>query len=271
MSVAKFVRTSVAVIGVLIMAKMAPAADLYGGGYKDQYNGGYRDRYGGGGYKDEPFYVPAPNWTGFYLGGNVGGSWASIEGASNLVFLGATPGSILVDRSIDSSGIFGGLQGGYNFQAGNFLYGIEADLGGFDVSGTRTFVDTTTPLRSLQVTGNGGWYGDITGRGGFVVNNALIYGKAGFAFFTGSVSVTDGFDNIRQNSGTFTGWTAGAGVEYMFNPRWTMKVEYLHFDFNSNNFDCCFSNSTSLDNRLTVNTVKVGFNYLFNWTGGPLY
>ena len=67
MSVAKFVRTSVAVIGVLIMAKMAPAADLYGGGYKDQYNGGYRDRYGGGGYKDEPFYVPAPNWTGFYL------------------------------------------------------------------------------------------------------------------------------------------------------------------------------------------------------------
>jgi opacity protein-like surface antigen len=269
MSVAKFVRTGVAVIAVLIMAKTAQAADLYGGGYKDQYNGGYRDRYGGG-YKDEAYYVPAPIWTGFYIGGNIGGSWASIEAASNLVFLGANPGSILVDRSIDSSGIFGGIQGGYNFQSGNFLYGIEADLGGFDVSGTRTFFDPATPLRSLQVSGNGGWYGDITARGGFLVNgNALIYGKAGFAFFSGNVTVTDSFDNIHQDGGTFTGWTAGAGVEYMFNPRWTMKIEYLYFDFGDNNFN--FSNSTNLDNSLTVNTVKIGFNYLLNWRGGPLY
>jgi outer membrane immunogenic protein len=267
MSVAKLVRTGAAALGVLIMAKAVLAADFYGGGYKDQ--AGYPPP---NGYKDQVGYIPPPIWQGFYFGGNIGGAWSSIEPASNVVFLGATPGTVLVNRSIDDSNIFGGVQAGYNIQAGNFLYGLEADLGGMGNGARGTFVDASTPARALQINGTGGWYGDITGRGGVLYGNALFYAKGGFAFFTGDVSVTDNFDNIHQNSGTFAGWTIGAGFEYMFSPRWTVKFEYMYYDFGNNNFSCC-SNSTSsrLDTNLTANTIKVGFNFLLNSRYGPLY
>ncbi len=261
MSVAKFVRTGVAVLGVLLMAQAAHAADPY---------------YSGGGYKDQPIpppppgVIPVPFWQGFYAGGHIGGAWANIDGASNVLFVGSGS-QILTDRNVSTSGFFGGAQIGYNFQAANFLYGIEADLGGMDIGGNHTFT-VANPTRSLIVSGSGGWYGDITTRGGLIYGNALLYAKGGFAFFGGGVTLDDDFDSIHQNSGTFAGWTIGAGIEYMLNPNWTIKVEYLYYDFSNNNFSCCFNSSTGrLDNSLTANTVKLGFNFIFHSQVAPLY
>jgi opacity protein-like surface antigen len=254
MSVGKFIRVCAAALGVLFVTGTAQAADIYGG-------------YGG--YKDEPAYVPLPSWQGFYIGGFAGWAWTSVEAANNAILLGSS-GSVSLN-SLTASSIFGGAQLGYNVQAGNFVYGVEIDLGGLDAGTSGTFIDPKNSNRILYVSSGTGFYGDVTGRAGLILGNALIYAKGGFAFFTGDIHVADPHDSISQNSGTFTGWTVGGGVEYMLTPNWTVKAEYQYFDFDNNNFSCCIGSSNGrLDNNLTANTVKVGFNYLLHSLHSPL-
>ena len=250
MLVAKCVRTGAAVLGVLLVAEAAQAADLnYYGGYKDQ---------------PPPQAVPAPFWQGFYAGGNVGGLWSTVDAANNVVFF--TPSVVVQpNQSANLSGLFGGTQAGYNFTTGNFLYGIEADLGWMDNSGSHTFV-LPAPANSITVSSKAGWYGDITARGGFVYGDALFYAKGGFAFLTGDVNLAT--DGVSQSSGTLTGWTIGAGLEYMINPRWSVKAEYLYFDLSNNN--CCFTSTSGFDDRVTMHTVKIGFNFFMHSQVTPL-
>jgi outer membrane immunogenic protein len=255
MSVAKFVQSCVAALGVMALSNPAQAADIYGG-------------YGYGGYKDQVYVQPLP-WQGFYAGLHAGGAWSSVEPASNVLILGNS-GTIPVG-TLKSSGFLGGGQLGYNFQNGNFVYGIEADFGGMDTGAKGVFADPATPARTLVVKSSGGFYGDITGRGGVAVGNALIYAKGGFAFFTGDMSVRDAFDGIGQDSGTFTGWTIGGGLEYLISPNWTIKAEYQFFDFDNNNFSCCRGIQGRIENGLTSNTVKVGANFLVHGLRSPLY
>ncbi len=252
MSVAKCVRTGAAVLSVLLVAEAAHAADPYYGGYKDQ---------------PVPQALPAPFWQGFYAGGNVGGLWSAVDAANNVVFV--MPGvTVEANQSVNVSGLLGGVQAGYNFTTGNFLYGIEADIGWMDNSGTQTFT-LAAPAHSITVSSKAGWYGDITARGGFVYGDALFYAKGGFAFLTGGANVADLTDGISQDSGAFTGWTVGAGFEYMINPRWSAKVEYLYFDLANNS--CCFSSTAGqFDDRVTMQTVKVGFNFFLHSQVTPL-
>jgi outer membrane immunogenic protein len=252
MSVAKFVQYCAAALSVISAPCAAQAADFYGG------------------YKDQPVYVQPLPWQGFYLGGYLGGAWSSIEPANNVVILGG--GGTIPIRSINNSGFIGGFQLGYNVQAGNFFYGIEADFGGMDASASQNFIDPITPARVLSIKSSGGFYGDITGRAGVVLGGALLYAKGGFAFFTGDFRITDSFDNIRQDSGTFTGWTIGGGVEYLIAPQWTVKVEYQYFDFNNNNFSCCNGAATGrIENGLTSSSVKLGFNFFVHTLRSPIY
>jgi len=253
MSVAKYVRTGAAVLGALLVAEAAHAADPYSyGGYKDQ---------------PAPQAVPAIFWQGFYAGAHIGGLWSSVNAADNAVFI--MPGATVPATQTSSiSGLFGGAQAGYNFTTGNFLYGIEADIGGMDNGGKHTFT-LALPAHSITVSSNAGWYGDVTARGGFIYGDALFYAKGGFAFFTGGVNVADLTDGISQNSGTFTGWTIGAGLEYLISPRWSAKVEYLYFDLGNNT--CCFSSTAGqFDDKVTMHTVKLGFNFLLHSQVTPL-
>ncbi len=128
MSVLKFV--CAAAFGAVAWGAAAQAADIYGG---NGGNGGY------GGYKDDPAFVPAPSWRGYYIGGNAGWAWSSIDAANNAVIL-SNNGTVPF-RSPGTRDLFGGMQMGYNAQSGNFLYGIEADLGGLDDGASGSFTD----------------------------------------------------------------------------------------------------------------------------------
>ncbi|MGO9547192.1 MAG: outer membrane protein [Rhodomicrobium sp.] len=254
MLVGKFVRVCAAALGVLVVTSTAQAADLYGG-------------YGG--YKDEPVFVPPPSWQGFYIGGYAGWAWTDVNPGSNVVLLGSEN---LPLGTLSNGNIFGGADLGYNVQAGNFVYGIEVDLGGLDASASGTFTDPANNKRILYASSGGGFYGDITGRAGVTLGNTLIYAKGGFAFFTGSSHLSDPYDGLSQNSGTFTGWTIGGGVEYRFTPNLTLKAEYQYFDFDNNNFSCCLAATTGrIDDNITANTLKVGVNYLLHSVHNPLY
>ncbi len=249
MLVGKFVRVCAAAAGATIAASAAQAGDLYSG------NG---CNYGGCGYKDEGVYIPPPLWQGFYIGGFAGVAWGSAETSGDIIIL--TNSGIVPLSTLNGSGLYGGGQLGYNFQFGRFIYGIEADLGGMDIGTSLSFTNPSL-AKVFQVSSSGGFYGDITTRAGMLFGNAFVYGKAGWAYLDGDVRLSDGVFYLDSNS--FSGWTVGAGVEYMVAPDWTIKAEYQYFDLSNN--------SGSLGSEISASTLKIGFNWFMHSVPLPLY
>jgi opacity protein-like surface antigen len=135
--------------------------------------------------------------------------------------------------------------------------------------------------------------GDVTGRIGYTWGTSLVYAKGGFAFidagnrlheriFFANGSFVDFGDN-NNNDNFATGWVVGAGYEWKpcCQSNWSIKVEYLHFDFSNNNNNCCndmftqmgdprMINRIRFDKDVTADTVKIGFNYFWNTPVAPL-
>ena len=254
------------------------------------------DMYSGGGLKDVPVYVPPPLWTGFYIGGHMGIAWSQFN-LNDHQFTACDATGLICNQfsfgkgNLNSTNGFGGGQFGYNFQGGNFLganfvYGIEVDLGAVALNQhNNRFVTTQLggPVWGMALDGHddGGFAGDVTGRLGYTWGPALIYAKGGFAFLdignrmretifwsNGTSSIFDG----NNNDNFLTGWTVGAGLEWKVGPSWSIKAEYLHFDFSNNNDNCCNDGWNNFrDNaHLTADTVKLGFNYFWNAPPAPL-
>jgi outer membrane immunogenic protein len=153
-------------------------------------------------YTKAPAYVPAQiyNWTGFYLGGHVGGAF---RGDDNNVFGGSRDGSFM-----------GGVQVGYDNQfAPNWVFGVEANY---------SFKDTNNAF----FTNRG--LGSVTGRLGYTWGPALLYVKGGYGW--ADTRTTTGFDGGRD------GYTVGGGLEYLFTQNWSGKIEYQYYDFGNVNF-----------------------------------
>ncbi|MGB8898002.1 MAG: outer membrane beta-barrel protein [Methylocella sp.] len=66
------------------------------------------------------------------------------------------------------------------------------------------------------------YFGTLRGRYGYLFTpTLLVYGTGGFAYGgTGTSSLTT----------TPLGWAAGGGLEWMFFPNWSLKVEYLYYE-----------------------------------------
>jgi outer membrane immunogenic protein len=210
-----------------------------------------------------PRYQGAPfGWTGFYVGGNVGWAWsdARITDVDSYAAA-AVPGTV---TTVKSDGFFGGGQIGYNFQSGPLVLGIEADLGGMDIGRSRLLTGSVSGTRVGQ---DSGLYGDVTGRVGFAAARTLFYAKGGWAFFDGTerFSTVTGSFSGKTDTGTFNGWTLGAGIEHMLDRYWSVKVEYQHFDFGREDFTVlnAASKPFRFKDDLEVDTVKIGLNYKF--------
>ena len=117
-------------------------------------------------------------------------------------------------------GFLGGVQAGYNWQNGPWVFGVEGDI---QASGAD---DTFAPWKFSNP-----WFGTLRGRVGYAFNNVLFYGTGGLAF--GELRAeTFGL----SESHTSAGWTVGVGAEVGFSPNWSAKVEYLYVDLSSSNF-----------------------------------
>jgi opacity protein-like surface antigen len=152
--------------------------------------------------------VVAPyNWSGLYVGGNFGGAWTS--GSLNI------PGNNFYGGLTD---FIGGVQAGYNFQAGNFLYGVEAT---FDWA---TFDHPTLPFPTLGSVSQH-WIGTAAARIGVVQDRWLVYGKVGGGWVRSTAEI-NAFGQTWNGSSTKDGWLIGGGIEYGFKPHWTVGLEY---------------------------------------------
>jgi outer membrane immunogenic protein len=240
-------------------------------------------------YTKAPAYVePVYNWTGFYIGGNVGYSWGRSSDTSTLTNAAGTVLLTSTDRT-DLNGIVGGGQIGYNWQMQNWLWGLEADIQGTDEKGSRTF---TCPLGICLAPGflapNGGtvpatlsqkidWFGTVRGRAGVLVTpTVLLYGTGGLAY--GEVKSSEAIGlvpSLFSTTATHVGWTVGAGIEGAIGGNWTAKLEYLYIDLGraSGSFlttSAAFAGgviTSNFSSRITDNVLRVGVNYRF---GGPV-
>jgi outer membrane immunogenic protein len=207
---------------------------------------------------------PPPLWTGFYIGGTIGGAWAK----DNITDVDGLNNPAGFSYSLQDAGIIGGGVIGYNLQYGHFVYGVEVDLGGIGFG--KTVDEPVSPGITNHL--GGGFYGDATGRLGYEAAGALFYAKGGWAYFDGKASVANpggGAGGGTATTGPFEGgWTVGAGIEYAFAPAWSAKVEYQHFDFGSQTATLSILGSAipsvRYSNDLTVETFKLGVNYHFH-------
>ncbi len=207
-------------------------------------------------YGQAPAYAaPIYTWTGFYIGGHVGGGISSNEAVSSIVTGNNHDGQLL-----------GGVQVGADYQFGaNWVLGVEGQYswlggtnsgivfpGGFVYSNDR---------RALS---------SVTGRVGFAWGPALLYAKGGYAYSDNRETLTFGglpiafaFSNNRRD-----GYTVGAGLEYMFAPNVSAKLEYQYYDFGRSAFIAPVAFVPFGAFRVDEHTLKAGINYRFNW-GSP--
>ena len=216
------------------------------------------------------YSAPVANWSGFYLGGNVG----SIIGRdrSTLTFLPAGN----TDRfSLVPDGYIGGAQIGYNWQTAAWVFGLEADFQGSTAKDNRTCIVICNAASAGTFRQTLPWLATARGRIGYSVGSTLFYGTAGFAYGetntrnTLSAPPAAGLVSLKNDKG---GYVVGAGIESpltflgFFGPSWTAKTEYLYADLGRSRF--AFAPPGFPAQTFTTKTeehiFRTGINYHFN-------
>jgi outer membrane immunogenic protein len=191
---------------------------------------------------------PALTWTGFYIGGFGGYGWTNSI-ASGLAIIGV--------RDFDLKGGFGGGLIGYNWQTGNIVLGLEADVAGADISRSVAFPGAFVVKSGINT------FGTVRGRLGFTATPAaLLYVTGGYAWARNKFNLDIGGFSLSETQ-THSGWTIGGGVEYMFLRNWSAKIEYLYADFGSKTYFNNFITDGLATGRAQLNTIKGGINYHF--------
>ena len=262
-------------------------------------------------FEETAFYPrsgPAGPWTGFYFGLNAGGVIGTHQnittsGLDAYDYPGTAVGDAFASSALSSiglggnSGFIGGGQIGYNYQIDNFVLGVEADFQGATANGagqtSGAGYDPTSgvaPITVTQVQTALINFGTVRARAGYLVTPTLL------AFVTGGLAYGQTHVNAAMFSvdtsgsvppetggtsyGSFhSGWTAGAGVEWMFLPNWSAKLEYLYYDLGAPplgmtgiGFTAPSSGTplwaylaTTTPPRFNGSIVRAGVNYHLDW------
>jgi outer membrane immunogenic protein len=170
------------------------------------------------------YRAPIPyvyDWTGFYVGGHVG----------------------FLDTD-SKSGFLGGGQAGFNYQVGQWVFGVEGDI-------SATSIKESFDFGMIHAEARLDWVSTFAGRFGYAFDRWFVYGKLGAAWAHGSGNVSVGMPGIGifgvSGSDTVSGWVFGVGTEYALRDNWSVKVEYNRLEFDPG----------------TIDVVKAGVNYRF--------
>ena len=215
------------------------------------------------------------NWTGFYGGVNIGGSWGNQRDSLDS----ATTGARFLIDSLGLNGVIGGGQIGYNWQppGSPWVFGLEADIqgsgqkadGSFFVGGITAPGIIPLPGDNIAYQDKLDWFGTLRGRIGWAVGERshwLPYITGGLAYGQGTISgsgTAGGVPVAFDNTNTYLGWALGGGAEWAFWDRWSAKAEYLYIDFGKGP---TFPLSPALNfkaGRMTDHIGRFGANYHF--------
>lgn len=189
------------------------------------------------------------NWTGGYVGAQIGGGWSKVDQPWG--FIGDSP--TRAQDNADGSGVVGGLHAGYNWQSGSFVFGGEADI-------NATSIDGDDGGSGGDINGfKAKWVGSVRARAGVAFDRMLIYGTGGYAYLNGTADTRDP-GREESHSASFNGWTVGAGAEYALTDKITVRGEYRYADFGSKTV---VFNHYVEDISPALHTVTIGFSYRF--------
>ena len=199
-------------------------------------------------YKASPPPIAYYNWTGFYVGGNIGYSVGNDRIGQTLAIPGSGISDVnFADAVVAPKGVLGGVQLGYNWQGGrNWLTGVEFDFQGSSQQDKACGLSCevangpgTTLQQTLNVEQKLQYFGTARARLGFVDDNVLFYATGGGAYgrinettnaiFNDGPPIPATFSSSQITDNRF-GWVAGAGIEAALWGNWTAKAEYLYMD-----------------------------------------
>jgi outer membrane immunogenic protein len=218
--------------------------------------------------------VPICIWCGWYAGINIGGSWGDDPATYTQPL-----NNGLASTTLHPNGGIGGAQVGYNWVQGNFVFGLEGDLNARNnsstVNGLQPFIGL--PNAQVNITQTDNWLSTGRVRAGWAVDNVLFYGTGGVAVgevdhsYTQIEVLTPAQSLTLSDAVIRTGWTAGAGLEWMALRNVSFAIEYLHVDLGRSTLvqptsvvsgGLTFSpTSTTFNNRSDIVRAKVNIHF----------
>jgi outer membrane immunogenic protein len=213
---------------------------------------------------------PVATWTGFYVGLVGGYEWGTTrtDHGPNDPFFNAPIFVTNVTNNYNVNGALGGATAGYNWQAGVWVVGAEADYSAVFASGSgfglAPLFTTTFAYGAKQRD-----LATFRGRFGYLAKpDLLIYATGGAALSNIAATNSNGAGTWISDPEYVWGWTAGAGVEWKFASHFSAKAEYLHVGFNDKSYfnpastfapPGAFLSDQHI--RLHQDMVRVGINY----------
>jgi opacity protein-like surface antigen len=206
---------------------------------------------------------PVANWTGFYIGGVAGGA------LQNTIMDDKDCNLSCSSQNLNGSGFTGGVTGGWNYQFGSGVVGIEGDFNWAHFKGSFTDPQWSNPNGTIH---SAEWksFSTVRGRAGLAVGQTLIYATGGVAFvdiddFAHSLTTGCSTRGCFSVTGWQTGLAAGAGAEYAFWGPWSAKAEYLYVGLpTKNTHDLVLVPTFNTYNvKSDAHIVRLGLNYHF--------
>ena len=214
--------------------------------------------------KAPPMVAAVYDWSGFYIGAN--GGWGSSRNCWD--FQPVLGGNVSEGCHDGTGGTVGG-QIGYRWQAGTWVFGLEAQGNWADFQGSNLTLVTAPALRNESRVDA---FGLFTGQIGYAANNVLFYVKGGAAVTSNEYrALVAGTNALAAVTGDDTRWGAsvGVGLEYAFAPNWSFGVEYNHLFMQDRTYAFTTPGGVFFGNeRISqdVDLVTARVNYKF---GGP--
>ena len=242
-----------------------------------------------------PYVAPLFTWTGFYVGVNAGAAWHGDNDCPGLYnytngVLGSRYTAFSPACNSEDTAFTGGVQAGFNWQMGSVVFGIEGDVNWVGNDTKRGFVNYVGPngigsayAYSLDGSAHSNMLGGLRGRLGWSFDRAMLYIAGGAAFRnSGRDEVVYAYNNSGVQVAAFApnssrnnvGWSLGGGIEWAFTNNVSLKLEYLHSQFDRGDNVYVTSNSGYTgyafftdSRRDSVDVARIGINYRF---GGPV-
>jgi outer membrane immunogenic protein len=181
---------------------------------------------------DEARLQGGTDWTGFYVGGQLGGAWSDIDWTQDVANYFNTLGPTVVGTSsgFNASGVEGGILGGYNYQMDHWVVGLELAATATDLARTRAS-PFFPALDSFSTEVN--WLATVAGRVGYAWDRWLVYGRGGWTGGDVELTLRDVTNGTTASKDTWAnGWTIGAGSEYMICPGIALGLSYDYVELN---------------------------------------
>ena len=165
-----------------------------------------------------------PDWTGFYIGANVGGGAV----VNNIELPGLGAGNL---NGIGGEGWLGSIMAGYNHQMNSIVFGIQGDVGYNDL-GTELNIVGTNVIDAQQ-----GLVASVSARLGLLVTpETLAYVIGGYSYSEYETEVSLFGPSISFDE-TYDGYHIGGGLETMISPHAKVRVEYRYTSYGGEDWD----------------------------------